>query len=122
MITGKTYRQTERYFRERVFLPRDRKLHTRHFQLRRALHKLSINTEKRPFRKWRSIEYLSIVPINRRKDGGWHWVVFVPDGVRPYILDPAAGKGRRRYDFRGMRARGLYIAVMMSDRSKPQAG
>lgn len=122
MITGKTYWQAESYFREGVFLPRDRKPHTRHYQLRRALQKLGVSTEKRPFRKWRSIEYLSIVPINRRKDGGWHWVVFVPNDVRPYILDPAAGKGRRRYDFRGMRARGLYIAVMMSDGSKPQAG
>ena len=121
MITGRTYRQTKMFFLERVFLPKERKPHARHYQLRRALRKLRIASEKRLFRKWRSIESLSIVPINRRSDTGWHWVVFVPNGVRPYILDPAPGKGRR-YDFRGMKARGLYIAVLMSKRSNPKVG
>jgi hypothetical protein len=111
MVTGKTYLQAKKFFLERVFLPKERKPHTRHYQLRRALRKLRIATEKRTFRNWRSIENLSIVPINRRQDGGWHWVVFVPNGARPYILDPAPGKGRRRYDFRGIRARGIYIAI-----------
>jgi ABC-type bacteriocin/lantibiotic exporter with double-glycine peptidase domain len=110
MITGKTYPQAKRYFLERVFLPTERKPHTRHYQLRRALRMLRIATEKRAFRNWREIESLSIVPINRRQDGGWHWVVYVPNCVRPYILDPAPGKNKRRYDFRGMKARGLYIA------------
>jgi ABC-type bacteriocin/lantibiotic exporter with double-glycine peptidase domain len=112
MVTGRTYPQTKKYFLEQVFLPTDRKLYTRHYQLRRALQKLRIPTEKRAFRNWRSIGILSIVPINRRQDSGWHWVVFVPNNTRPYILDPALGKGRRRYDFRGMKARGLYIAVL----------
>lgn len=111
MVTGKTYRQAKRFFLERIFLPTDRKPHTRHYQLRRALRKLGIATEKRLFRKWRSIETLSVVPINRRSDTGWHWVVFVPNGARPYILDPMPGKGRRRYDFRGMKAHGFYIAI-----------
>jgi ABC-type bacteriocin/lantibiotic exporter with double-glycine peptidase domain len=113
MVTGKTYPQAKKFFLERVFLPTERKPHTRHYQLRRAFRKLRISTEKRAFRNWRSIESLSIVPINRRQDGGWHWVVYVPNGGRPYILDPAAGKGRRRYDFRGMKARGQYIAILM---------
>jgi len=116
MVTGKTYLQAKKFFLERVFLPTERKPHTRHFQLRRALQKLRIVTEKRSFRNWRSIESVSIVPINRREDGGWHWVVFVPNNTRPYILDPAPGKGRRRYDFRGMKARGRYISVIMSNR------
>ena len=122
MVTGKTYSQTKKFFLERVFLPTDRKPYTRHYQLRRGLRKLRIATEKRAFRKWRSIESLSIVPINRRQDGGWHWVVFVPNGARPYILDPAFGKRRRRYDFRGVKARGLYIVVSMSKRSNPKVG
>jgi len=113
MVTGKTYPHAKKFFLERVFLPTDRKPHTRHYQLRCALQKLRIATEKRAFRKWRSIESLSIVPINRRQDGGWHWVVLVPNGGRPYILDPAPGKGRRRHDFRGMKARGQYIAIFM---------
>ena len=117
MVTGKTYLQAKKYFLERVFLPGDRKPHTRHYQLRRAFRKLRISTEKRAFRNWQSIESLSIVPINRREDGGWHWVIFIPNGVRPYILDPMTGKGRRRYDFRGMKARGLYIAVLTTDSS-----
>jgi ABC-type bacteriocin/lantibiotic exporter with double-glycine peptidase domain len=117
MVTGKTYPQAKRFFVEHVFLPTDRKPHTRHYQLRRALRKLKIATEKKAFHRWRSIENLSIVPINRRLDGGWHWVVYVPNGGRPYILDPAPGKGRRRYDFRGMKARGLYITVKSRSRS-----
>jgi ABC-type bacteriocin/lantibiotic exporter with double-glycine peptidase domain len=112
MVMGKTYLQTKKFFLERVFLPTERKPHTRHYQLRCALRRLGIRTEKRAFRNWRSIESLSIVPINRRLDGGWHWVVFVPNSVRPYILDPTPGKGRRRYDFRGMKARGFYIAII----------
>ena len=111
MVSGKTYLQAKRFFLERIFLPTDRKPHTRHYQLRRALRKLGIATEKRAFRNWRSIENLSIVPINRRSDTGWHWVVFVPNGVRSYILDPIPEQRRRRYDFRGMKARGLYIIV-----------
>jgi ABC-type bacteriocin/lantibiotic exporter with double-glycine peptidase domain len=112
MVTGKTYRQTKKFFLGRVFLPTETNPHTRHYQLRRALQKLRIATEKRAFRNWRSVENLSIVPINRRQDGGWHWVVYIPNDGRPYILDPATGKGRRRYDFRGMKARGLYIAII----------
>ena len=111
MVTGKTYLQAKRFFLERIFLPTDRKPHTRHYQLQCALRKLGIATEKRPFRHWRAIETLSVVTISRRSDTGWHWVVFVPNGDRPYILDPMPGKGRRRYDFRGMKARGFYIAI-----------
>ena len=122
MVSGKSYRQTKLFFLERVFLPKERKPHARHYQLRRALRKLRIATEKRLFRKWRSIENLAIVPINRRSDTGWHWVVFVPDRVRPYILAPAPGKGRRRYDFRGMKARGHYIAILMSTRFNTKVG
>ena len=113
MITGKTYRQAKKFFLERVFLLTDRKPHTRHYQLRRALRMLRIATEKRAFRSWRSIEILSIVPINRRQDGGWHWIIFVPNGLRSYILDPMTGKGRRRYDFRGINASGFYIAIIV---------
>ena len=122
MVTGKTYLQAKKFFLERVFLPTERKPHTRHYQLRRALQRLRIVTEKRAFRNWRLIESLSIVPINRREDGGWHWIIFVPNGVRPYILDPMIGKGRRRYDFRGMKARGLYIAVLQSKNSNSRVG
>lgn len=111
MVTGKTYPQAKKFFMNRIFLPTDGKPHTRHYQLRRALGKLKIATRKKAFRNWRSIESISIVPINRRLDGGWHWVVFVPNGVRSYILDPAPGKGRRRYEFRGMKARGHYISI-----------
>jgi ABC-type bacteriocin/lantibiotic exporter with double-glycine peptidase domain len=117
MVTGKTYPQAKRFFVEHVFLPTDRKPHTRHYQLRRAFQKLTIATEKMRFHSWRSIENLSIVPINRRQDGGWHWVVFVPNGGRSYILDPAPGKGQRRYDFRGMKARGIYIEIRLAKRS-----
>ena len=117
MKTGRTYQQTKRFFQERVFLPTERKPHTRHYQLRRALRELGIASEKRLFRKWRSIKNLSIVPINRRSDTGWHWVVFVPNGTCPYILNPAPEKGRRRYDFRGVKARGPYIAILTSERS-----
>jgi ABC-type bacteriocin/lantibiotic exporter with double-glycine peptidase domain len=119
MVTGKTYPQAKKFFLERVFLPTERKPHTRHYQLRRALRMLRIATEKRAFSNWRSIESLSIVPINRRLDGGWHWVVYVPNNGRPYILDPAPGKGRRRYDFRGMKARGQYIAIIATKRKQP---
>ena len=115
MVTGKKYRQTKRFFLERIFLPADRKPHTRHYQLRRALAIFGIKTEKRPFRRLRLIDTDAIVPINRRRDGGWHWVVFVREGNRPYILDPAPGKGRRRYTFRGMKARGFYIAIPSSE-------
>jgi len=121
MVTGKTYLQAKRFFLERIFQTTDRKPHTRHYQLRRALWKLGIATEKRPFRHWRSIENLSIVPINRRADTGWHWVVFVPDSGNPYILDPMLGKGGRRYDFRGMKARGFYISIKPTKRSQTQS-
>lgn len=122
MIMGKSYPEAKMFFVEQVFLPTDRIPLTRHYQLRCALRKLGIATEKKKFRKWRSIENLSIVPINRRRDGGWHWVVYVPNGNRPYIMDPAPGKDRRRYVFRGMKARGLYISILTVKRANPKVG
>ena len=111
MVTGQTYKKTRIFFDEHVFLTTDKKPHTRHYQLRRALEIFGVKTEKRPFHYWRSIETHAIVPINRQVDGGWHWVVFVRAGNRPYIMDPAPGKWRRRYDFRGIQSRGFYIAI-----------
>lgn len=111
MVAGMNYQAVRNYFARHIFLPRDRKPHTRHYQLCRALHKMGIKTEKRRFDHWRSIDTNAIVPINRQIDGGWHWIVFVSH-PRMYILDPAKEKKGRRYDFRGLNARGYYIAII----------
>src|SRR3989304_5251799 len=111
MVTGKTYLQAK-FFCLKLFSPQtDSPPPPRHYQLQCALRKLGIATEKRPFRHWRAIETLSVVTISRRSDTGWHWGVFVPNGDRPYILDPMPGEGGRRDDFPGMKARGFYIAI-----------
>ena len=112
MIAGMTYHQIKSFFEEHIFSRKDKKPHCRHYQLRKALEELGIQTEKQPFRHWRLIDTQAIVPINRQLDGGWHWIVFVRDGNRPYILDPGSGKNRRRHDFLGLNARGYYIAIL----------
>lgn len=112
MLAGTTYLQGKNIFEEHIFSRKDKKPHCRHYQIRKALEIFGIQTEKRPFRNWRLIDTHAIVPINRQLDGGWHWVVFVRDGNRPYILDPWGEKSRRRHDFRGLNARGYYVAIL----------
>ena len=57
-------------------------------------------------------------PFDRpdQQAAGWRLALVGSNGGHPYILDPAPGRSRSRYDFRGMKARGLYISVLMSNR------
>ena len=110
MFTGNTYKQMKKYFVENI-LKKQERLHTRNYQVRDVLRRYGIHTVNRVFKKWHGIKTNAIVPINRRRGGGWHWVVFIHDHENPYIIDPYFGKSRRKYDFRGVRARGFYIAI-----------
>jgi ABC-type bacteriocin/lantibiotic exporter with double-glycine peptidase domain len=112
MVTGEAYTTIKKYFVQAGLLGHNGKPHTRHYQLRNGLSGLGISSEKRIFRCWKAIDTPAIVPTNRDKYGGWHWVVFVPDRNRPYILDPAPRRLGRRYSFRGLKARGFYISLL----------
>ena len=110
MLTGSTYKQMKRYFAENIFI-NQKKVHTRNYQIRNALSRHGIHTSNKVFREWRKINSSAIVPISRRRDGGWHWVLFIYDPEKSYVIDPHYGRTNNKYYFRGLRAKGFYISL-----------
>ncbi len=67
-----------------------------------------------PFRSWVSLPDLALLSIKWHLEQGqprWHWVVFVRDAHRAYVLDPKKSLRRHvRTDFGRMKPK-WYIAV-----------
>ena len=84
--------------------------------VRKLLRHLGVNTSKseKPFKSWCSLPDCALLSLKWHKDKGkpyWHWVVFVREGGRAYVLDSKkALKNHRRTDFGRMRPK-WYIEV-----------
>jgi len=67
-----------------------------------------------PFRSWETLPNLALLAIKWHREQGkpcWHWVVFVRDAHRAYVLDPKRSLQRHvRTDFGRMKPK-WYIAV-----------
>jgi ABC-type bacteriocin/lantibiotic exporter with double-glycine peptidase domain len=85
---------------------------TVHKDIQEMLLSLGVITKQIRFKSMREIEGHAIVAVNRRKLGGWHWVVL--DGGRPYAVvhDPKPWKREMVRDFRGLKGYGNYISLV----------
>lgn len=110
MVTGHSYE--DMLYRVALRKVRQKKTNFRmgHREIEYVLHRMGHRSERRPFRGWRDIDTNAIVPVFRTRHG-FHWVVLVKGRGRGYVLDPWPTRPGRRYDFRGLQARGFYIAL-----------
>ncbi|MET0047588.1 MAG: hypothetical protein ABW066_07385, partial [Sedimenticola sp.] len=73
--------------------------------VRRLLGELGVEADKseRPFNGWDRLPDCALLSIKWHLEGGmpfWHWVVFVREGGRQYVLDSKKGLKRNlRTDF-----------------------
>ena len=124
MIAGVSYEDAKaavfsKSFRKKVF-------YTSGPDLRRGLERFGLTlrpaARARRFESWRRLESTSIVAVEQtpRNKAHWHWVVFVNDGTRRYVLDPSWPEIVRT-DFRKMEGRSyLRVEALRSD-TKGQA-
>ena len=84
--------------------------------VRKLLQHLGVKTSKheKPFKSWHSLPDCALLSIKWHKEQGkpyWHWVVFVREDGREYVLDSKKElKNHRRTDFGRMRPK-WYIEV-----------
>lgn len=121
MLAGSTYEDVKRVMflgsrRKRVF-------YTGYGDLKRALVHFGITHKaartSRRFTTWRAILQTSLVAVEQTPPSKhrWHWVVFVDDGKRRFVLDPA-WPDIVRTDFRALKGRSyLPLAVAEQGRS-----
>ena len=87
---------------------------TRH--VRSLLNKLGISTSPRevPFREWSSLPDRALLAVKWHREKGipyWHWVVFVRENNKEYVLDSKKGLAKnKRTDFGRMKPK-WFIAV-----------
>jgi hypothetical protein len=77
--------------------------------VRRLLRHFGFKTgaRERPFRTWDALPDLALLAIKWHRERGvpfWHWVVFVREGGKAYVLDSKRGlRSNRRTDFGRMK-------------------
>ncbi len=86
--------------------------YTDHKQVEAMLKYLGHTTERALFSSWHSITQHAIVKVNVKNSGSWHWVVYDAGRSFAAVHDPKPGKRKIIRDFRGLKARGYYIALL----------
>ena len=104
MLAGCSYQQAFKAF---GFAENQGEFYTRHHHLISALEKLGCAVKRKRFSSWCGIHGQAIVSVNHSQDGCWHWVVF--DGEA--ILDPKPGRTGRKMDLRGVKGKGILLAI-----------
>jgi hypothetical protein len=108
-IAGLTYPKAKSIANALGISAQDRSLWSETAHVRRLLGHLDIKTGRRevPFRSWTALPDLALLAIKWHLEKGrpyWHWVVFVRNGGRAYVLDSKPGlRSHRRTDFGRMR-------------------
>ena len=113
MIVGETYADVKKVALENEILEEKRTFYTKGKHLITLLDYFNFKAKRgRKVNNWSSIQSVSIVAINYRENiDSWHWVVYVPDENKGYVLDPHKKiKNDKRIDFSRMRLRS-YIPV-----------
>ena len=111
MVAGVSYEQALEAFRTLDRKGKTNKFYTKHCHVSKMLGHLGLSTKRIRFQSWREIEHHSIVKVNVKKSGTWHWVVFDAGRTYPAVHDPKPGKRKIVRDFRGLKGSGEYIAV-----------
>ena len=113
MIVGKTYAEVKKIALDNKILEEKKTFYTTSSDLINLLNYFNFKADRgRKVGNWSSIQCLSIVAINFSESrNSWHWVVYVPDENKGYVLDPHKKiKNDKRVDFSRMRLRS-YIPI-----------
>ena len=108
-IAGVSYARAKMVAATLGIVAADRKLWSETEYVRRLLARLGRRTvsHPRPFRSWSSLPDLALLSIKWHRERGrafWHWVVFVREKHRRYVLDSnRALKTHVRTDFGRMK-------------------
>jgi hypothetical protein len=115
-LAGVTYRTAQRSARRLGILATDDRLWSATDHVRRLLtaYGLQADRSERPFSSWSALPSRALLAVKWHRKRGrpfWHWVVFVREHRRSYVLDSAAALTRHvRTDFGRMQPK-WFIAV-----------
>lgn len=118
MLAGEDYEDVKK---ELFASSRKRVFYTNYKDLRRGLERYGLSLEDgraRRFKSFDDIDSNAILAIEQSppSKSHWHWVVFVRDGRRRYLLDPSH-EGIVRTDLRSVRGRTFLRIVEAATRS-----
>jgi len=108
-LAGISYAQARKIANGMGIFANDKLLWSETGSIRRLLARLNIVTSGRetPFSKWDSLPNRALLAIkwNMKYDRpSWHWVIFIRDGGKSYVLDPKKSLKRNiRTDFGRMK-------------------
>lgn len=115
-IAGISYEEAKELANSLGIYAEDQKLWSSTSHIRKLLKELSYSTfpKEHDFQGWDSLPDLALLSIKWHMENGrpfWHWVVFVREGDRSYVLDSKkALKNNVRTDFGRMKPK-WYIEV-----------
>ena len=108
-IAGLSYRKAKSIANSLGIHAEDQALWSDTSHVRRLLRHFGFSESARelPFRSWSTLPDLALLSTKWHLQQGrpyWHWVVFVREGGRAYVLDPKKGlRTNRRTDFGRMK-------------------
>ncbi len=117
-IAGVSYTKAKQIANNLGITAKDSTLWSSTKPVRTILKKLGINTRntETPFKNWESLPDCALLAIKWHKENGiayWHWVVFVREYGREYVLDSKkALKSNIRTDFGRMKPK-WFIKVII---------
>ncbi|MET0103972.1 MAG: hypothetical protein ABW072_02380 [Sedimenticola sp.] len=115
-VAGITYKTAKRVAKGIGIVASDQSLWSSTDPVRRLLRELDVEVDKveRPFNGWDLLPDCALLSIKWHLEDGrpfWHWVVFVREGARQYVLDSKKGlKCNLRTDFGRMKPK-WYIEI-----------
>lgn len=112
MVASVPYEDALSAFRKIEYKESTRSFYTNHRHIEQMLSHLGKKTKRIHFRSWHEIEHHSVVKVNPKKSGNWHWVAFDAGRSEPVVHDPKPGKRKIIRDFRGLKGNGYYIAII----------
>ena len=105
VLAGVSYRQVQRMARRLGISAKDRRLwsETQYVRMLLEQYRIEASGKELPFVSWSALPDLALLAVKWRREGGrafWHWVVFVREHDRAYVLDSKRGlKAHVRTDF-----------------------
>jgi len=113
---GVTYRQGQRAAHSLGIFAQDKALWSQTYHVRKLLKYFAIGASPKqmPFRSWTSLPGLALLSVKWHLEGGkpfWHWVLFVRENDKSYVLDSKkALRHHTRTDFGRLHPK-WYIAL-----------
>ena len=108
MLTGRSYLEIRVFANSIGVFAADSRLYsdTRYVRRLLAAYHVRVSEEETPFTSWEQLPDKALLAIKYHFENDrpfWHWVVFVREGEKPVVLDPAIDlPENRREDFEKM--------------------